>query len=72
MNELYLLGDLARILNTRPSRIVYLLTSGQVPEPAKRMGSRRVFTFEDMANIADKLGIHDAIEVQAKDARRAN
>ena len=71
MNELYLLGDIARILNTRPSRITYLLSSGQVPEPAMRLGSRRIFTFDDMARIASKLDVQLAQEIQARDARGA-
>jgi DNA-binding transcriptional MerR regulator len=46
-----LLGDVARLVDCRPYQIVYLLTTGQVPEPAVRMGNRRVFTEEDLERI---------------------
>ena len=53
--KITLLGDVARLLSCKPHRIVYLLTSGQVPEPAMRLGNRRVFTKRDIARIAAKL-----------------
>jgi DNA-binding transcriptional MerR regulator len=53
--ELYLLGEVARRLMCPPHRIVYLLTSGKVPEPALRIGGRRVFTEEDIKRLAEKL-----------------
>ena len=56
-NDFSLLGDVARLLGTKPHRIVYLLTSGQVPEAAMRLGNRRMFTEADDARIAAKLGI---------------
>jgi hypothetical protein len=54
-NEIYLLGDVARILRCAPHRIVYLLTSGKVPEPGLRIGNRRMFTDEDIGRLADRL-----------------
>jgi len=56
-NDFHLLGEVARLLRTKPHRITYLLTSGAVPEPAMRLGNRRVFTDEDIDRIASKLGI---------------
>ncbi len=56
-NDFNLLGDVVRLLRTKPHRIVYLLTSGAVPEPAMRLGNRRVFMTEDIDRIACKLGI---------------
>lgn len=56
-NEFHLLGDVTRLLRTKPHRIVYLLSSGQVPEPAMRLGNRRMFTAADIEQIAAKLGI---------------
>jgi hypothetical protein len=53
--NLSLLGDVARLLGCKPHRIVYLLSSGQVAEPAMRLGNRRVFTKDDIARIAAKL-----------------
>ncbi len=54
-NRLLLLGDVARMVPCRPYQVVYLLTSGQVPEPALRLGGRRVFTEEDVGRIRNKL-----------------
>ncbi len=56
-NDFSLLGDVARLLRTKPHRIVYLLTSGAVPEPRTRLGNRRLFTAEDIGRIAGRLGI---------------
>jgi DNA-binding transcriptional MerR regulator len=50
-----LLRDLARLLRRRPHQIVYLLTSRQVPEPALRLGNRRVFTAQDVERLRAKL-----------------
>jgi hypothetical protein len=66
MNDYYMLNDVARILRAKPYRIIYLLTSGQVPD-VMRLGGRRVFRFEDMVRIAEKLQIQIAQEVQNKD-----
>jgi hypothetical protein len=57
-NDYRLLGDVARFLRTKPHRIVYLLTSGQVPEPEMRLGNRRLFSTEDIERLAAKLGKH--------------
>ncbi len=57
-NNFSLLGDVARALRCKPHRIVYLLSSGQVTEPALRLENRRIFTGEDIARIAAKLGIN--------------
>lgn len=50
-----LLGDVARLISCRPHQIVYLLTTGQVPEPAVRLGNRRIFTGEDVERIRATL-----------------
>ena len=47
-----LLGDVAKNLHVPPHRIVYLLSSGQVPEPAVRLGGRRIFLPEDVERLA--------------------
>jgi hypothetical protein len=52
----FLLGDVARKLQCQPYRIVYLLTTGKVPEPP-RLGNRRLFQPTDVHQIALKLGI---------------
>jgi DNA-binding transcriptional MerR regulator len=55
-SDLFLLGDVARRLGCRPHRIAYLLTSGLVPEPALRLGNRRVFDEGDIGRIIAQLG----------------
>ena len=51
--ELLLLGDVARVLNVRPHRVVYALTSGLVPEPQLRIGNRRLFDRKDIETLAN-------------------
>lgn len=71
-NKQYLLGDVARILGVQPYRIVYLYSSQQLEEPA-RLGNRRVFSFEDMMAIAEKMGDEAMERVRRQDQlRRAN
>lgn len=69
-NNLYLLGDVARMLGVRPYRIVYLLQTGQVPEPALRLGCRRIFTNEDCRRIADKLHANLDQQINSQGRRR--
>lgn len=52
--QCYLLNEVARILDVPPHRVVYPLITRQVPEPA-RIGGRRVFSWEDIERIAEKL-----------------
>jgi DNA-binding transcriptional MerR regulator len=54
----FLLGDVARILRCQPYQIVYLLTTGKVPEPALRIGNKRIFTLADVHRIAERLKVH--------------
>jgi hypothetical protein len=60
-----LLGDVARTLGCQPYRIVYLLTTGQVPEPG-RLGNRRLFREEDVQRIAARLGIKEQVGGEAR------
>jgi len=53
------LKDVAARLKTPPYRIVYLLTTGKVPEP-NRVGGKRLFSTEDLHRIAKALGIEVA------------
>jgi hypothetical protein len=58
--DFYLLKDVARILRCRPYQIAYLLSTRQVPEPALRIGNKRVFTAENIGRIAERLRIQRA------------
>lgn len=54
----YLLGEVARLLDVQPYRIVYLLSSRQIDEPP-RLGNRRMFDCDDIQKIAEKLGVEE-------------
>ena len=56
--QLLSLKDVASRLNTQPYRIVYLLTTGKVPEP-NRVGGKRVFNTNDLNRIAKELGVEE-------------
>ncbi len=53
--QFYSLGDVAELLRVAPYKIHYLLATGQVPEPRLRVGSRRVWTAEEIVPISEKL-----------------
>jgi hypothetical protein len=65
--DFFLLGDVARILRCQPYQIVYLLTTRQVPEPALRIGNKRVFTLPDIQRVAEKLQVQLAHDLVAQD-----
>jgi hypothetical protein len=48
----YVLAEVAKLLGRRPHQIIYLLTSGQIPEPAQRIANRRLFSAEDVTRLA--------------------
>jgi MerR HTH family regulatory protein len=48
----YVLAEVGKILGRRPHQIIYLLTSGKIPEPAQRIGNRRLFSTEDIDRFA--------------------
>jgi len=54
--QLMSLKDVAARLGTQPYRIVYLLTTGKVPEP-NRVGGKRLFSTDDLNKIAKELGV---------------
>jgi len=56
--QLMSLKDVAARLGTQPYRIVYLLTTGKVPEP-NRVGGKRVFSTDDLNRIAKVLGVEE-------------
>lgn len=54
-SKLLLLGQVANKLRCRPHQITYMLTSGLLPEPALRLGNRRIFTERDVERIRAML-----------------
>lgn len=64
--DLFSLADVARILRCKPYQIVYLISTGHIPEPRLRIGGKRIFTMADIHRIAEKLQIQLAQELAAK------
>jgi hypothetical protein len=54
MEELFSLGDAAKVLQTQAYVIQYCLATGKVPEP-RRIGGRRMFSHADLATLSDFL-----------------
>jgi MerR HTH family regulatory protein len=48
----YVLAEVSKILGRKPHQIVYLLTSGRIPEPEQRIANRRLFSAEDVTRLA--------------------
>jgi DNA-binding transcriptional MerR regulator len=61
--ELYSLSDVAHLLRVKPHRILYLLSSGAVPEPRLRVGGKRLWTHEEIAIVSEKLKIQLAFDM---------
>jgi MerR HTH family regulatory protein len=52
VHQYYTLGDVARAFGLKPHVVTYAITAGHLPEPAIRVGNKRVFTKEDMERMA--------------------
>jgi|GEM_PF-1444349 len=57
MTKQYLLGEVAKILGRRPHQITYLITSGQAPEPERRLANKRLFSESDVSRLARRLKV---------------
>jgi DNA-binding transcriptional MerR regulator len=57
MEQAMSLKDVARLLAVPAYRIEYRLAHGLVPEPSLRVSGRRVFSSQDLANLAASLGV---------------
>jgi len=67
--QYYTLGDVARLTRTTPHRIHYWIMSGQVPEPSLRIGSRRIWTVEEIVAVSERSQLDKAQEME-DDGRR--
>lgn len=56
-DQLYLLGDVADLLETKPYKVAYLFLTRKLPEPKLRLGNRRVFTAADVEAVAQALHV---------------
>jgi hypothetical protein len=61
--QLFSLGDVARLLKAKPHHIVYLLSVGAVPEPQLRVAGKRLWTHQEIVPIAERLKIDFAAEL---------
>ena len=57
MNEYFTTTEVASVLGIPYWRIVYVHQSGAIPEPALRIGNRRVYVSEDVRRLAEHFGI---------------
>ena len=53
----FTLSQISRILRKKPHLVTYAITSGHVPEPAMRIGNKRVFGEADVERLARYFGI---------------
>ena len=54
--QLYLISDVSRMLGVPAHRIAYQYMTRKLPEPALKLGNRRVFTLADVQRVAKALG----------------
>ena len=57
MKEHYLLGEVSRVLGRKPYHVTHVLTTGKVPEPALRIGNKRLFAVEDVERLAQHFRV---------------
>lgn len=53
--ELFALGDVARLLDVKPHRILYLLSTRAVAEPALRVAGKRLWSHAEVAALSEIL-----------------
>jgi MerR HTH family regulatory protein len=68
MTQQYLLGEVAKILGRRPHQIAYLVTTGQVPEPERRIANKRLFSERDILRLARQLKVTPDWSAVGRDA----
>jgi DNA-binding transcriptional MerR regulator len=56
MNKVFLLGEVARLLEMRPHQVAYAISSGLVPEPKLRIGNKRIFQADDIKRLRAHFG----------------
>ena len=57
MREHFLLGEVSKVLGRQPHHVTHVLTTGKVPEPALRIGNKRLFTKDDVLSLARHFGV---------------
>lgn len=54
-NELFSLGDVARLVGVKPHRIQYLLSTSAVAEPVLRVAGKRLWSADELAALSKVL-----------------
>ena len=54
--QLFLISDVSRMLGVPAHRIAYQFMTRKLPEPALKLGNRRLFTLYDVQRVAKALG----------------
>ena len=62
--ELFALGDVARLLDVKPHRILYLLSTRAVAEPALRVAGKRLWNPTEIAALSELLQIQTAAKLE--------
>jgi hypothetical protein len=60
--DLFSLGDVAKMLATKPHRILYALSVGAVKEPGLRVAGKRLWTMAEIAALAEVLKLRLAAQ----------
>jgi hypothetical protein len=71
MKQHYLLGEVSKALGRKPYHVTHVLTTGKVPEPALRIGNKRLFAVEDVERLARHFQVApnwSAVEATVPDA----
>lgn len=55
--HLFSLGDVSRIIGIPRHRIEYAIANGALQEPTLRLANKRVFTEQDVNQIAEYFGV---------------
>src|SRR4051812_45368773 len=69
MTQHFLLGEVAKILGRRPHQVAYLVTTGQVPEPERRIANKRLFSQNDVHRLARRFEVTPDWSAIGRDAR---
>ena len=65
MDKLFSTVELARVLGIQEHRITYAIRAGFVPEPSYKVANKRVFTWEDLLNVAEHFGVEPPSDSEA-------
>jgi hypothetical protein len=57
MKDYMSLQDIAAALRVRSHRVQYAVANSLVPEPALKIGNRRIFQAEDLRRLAEYFGL---------------